>query len=528
MNKVLKLAFKPVDYILNWPEKDNKFLQGVYGPVQEEVTTQECEVVGELPEAVFGEFARNGPNPRFVPKGGYHWFDGDGMVHAVRLKSSGSASYSNRYVKTNVLKVAEQAGEAVGVKMGDMADRLFLPKMMLYNLKVKLGLVPDFLGMHEANANTSLVFHAGRLMALCEGGLPYALRVMCEGVIETLGVLSFDGKMQTSFTAHPKKDVSTGKLYGFGYQMDKKPYLTMYVLDAEGKLERQFPIDVERPTLMHDMAITENHAIFLDLPLVFKPENMVKGVFPIVFDDKQYARMGVLPLNATDDSSIRWFDMPEAFVAFHVLNAWEEKVQVDGTTNAVLKVVTCDMFELDLDQKALNQRQKEGAIPRPHTTTINLDTGKVTRACIIPHPPKEGLDFPQLNRAMVGRENRYGFFVGFDAMEGLPTAIVKLDLKATTPETAEVGRIDLGDWAGGEALFVPKHGEGMGEGEEDDGFLVSFTSPVDVGNSELRVWDAKTMNPDPLAIVKLPARVPLGFHAIFLAEADLAAQKPDQ
>lgn len=45
----------------------------MFAPVQEEVTTQECEVVGELPEAVFGEFARNGPNPRYAPKGGYHW-----------------------------------------------------------------------------------------------------------------------------------------------------------------------------------------------------------------------------------------------------------------------------------------------------------------------------------------------------------------------------------------------------------------------------------------------------------------------
>ena len=41
---------------------------------------------------------------------------------------------------------------------------------------------------------------------------------------------------------------------------------------------------------MHDMAITENYAIFLDLPMVFKPENLVKGGFPIVFDSKQYAR----------------------------------------------------------------------------------------------------------------------------------------------------------------------------------------------------------------------------------------------
>lgn len=59
------------------------FLQGLYAPVSEEIS-KECEVVGELPEAVCGEFARVGPNPRFIPTGGYHWFDGNGMVSGFR------------------------------------------------------------------------------------------------------------------------------------------------------------------------------------------------------------------------------------------------------------------------------------------------------------------------------------------------------------------------------------------------------------------------------------------------------------
>lgn len=48
----------------------------------------------------------------------------------------------------------------------------------------------------------------------------------------------------------------------------------------------------------------------------------------------------------------------QAFMAFHVLNSWEEKVEVEGTTNSVLKVVTCDMFEFDLDQNELNNIQE--------------------------------------------------------------------------------------------------------------------------------------------------------------------------
>lgn len=41
---------------------------------------------------------------------------------------------------------------------------------------------------------------------------------------------------------------------------------------------------------MHDFAITENYAIFLDLPMVLKPGNFLKGAFPIVFDKTLGAR----------------------------------------------------------------------------------------------------------------------------------------------------------------------------------------------------------------------------------------------
>ncbi|CAN0407534.1 unnamed protein product, partial [Ectocarpus sp. 8 AP-2014] len=244
--------------------------------------------------------------------------------------------------------------------MGDLSSKLSVPKLLLSTLKEKLGVLPDFRTLRETSANTSLEFHAGRLMALQEAGVPYALRVMCDGVIETLGRTSFEGKLETPFTAHPKKDPATGKLYGFGYQMQGNPFLTMYVLDADGNIERQFPVDVGRATAMHDFAISENYCVFLDVPLVFKGENLLKGKFPLVYDDTLGARMGVLRLDATDASGIQWFDMPECFMTFHVVNAWEEQVEANGTTTTVLKVVTCDMFELSLDQNDLNQETTAG------------------------------------------------------------------------------------------------------------------------------------------------------------------------
>ena len=71
------------------------------------------------------------------------------------------------------------------------------------------------------------------------------------------------------------------------------------------------------------------------------------------------------------------------------------------------------------------------SMPQPHTTTLNLATGTASRASLLPLPPTEGLDFPQLRRSLVGRKNRFGYCTAFDRA-GFPTAVVKLDLQART------------------------------------------------------------------------------------------------
>ena len=80
-----------------WPV--NLFLQGNFAPIHEEITADNLPVIGTLPPEPDGMFVRNGPNPQFPPLKHYHWFDGDGMLHGVRLQG-GRASYRNRYVRT--------------------------------------------------------------------------------------------------------------------------------------------------------------------------------------------------------------------------------------------------------------------------------------------------------------------------------------------------------------------------------------------------------------------------------------------
>ena len=92
------------------------YADGVYARVDEELEVHDLAVVGEIPAALDGMFVQNSPNPYFPPKGAYHWFDGDGMVHAVQLRD-GRATYRNRYIDTAGLQADQAAGEALTLSL---------------------------------------------------------------------------------------------------------------------------------------------------------------------------------------------------------------------------------------------------------------------------------------------------------------------------------------------------------------------------------------------------------------------------
>ena len=85
-----------------------------------------------------------------------------------------------------------------------------------------------------SHGNTSLVFHAQKLMALEEGGLPYQLRTACAALLDTIGQVSFGGKLQHAFTAHPKVDADSKYMFSFGYSVESKPYCMRSVYDPAG------------------------------------------------------------------------------------------------------------------------------------------------------------------------------------------------------------------------------------------------------------------------------------------------------
>nr|AYK03324.1 carotenoid cleavage dioxygenases 1 [Camellia sinensis] len=513
--------------VIDWLEKlivklmydtsqPHHYLAGNFGPVHDETPPcKDLTIQGYLPECLNGEFVRVGPNPKFTPVAGYHWFDGDGMIHGLRIKD-GNATYVSRYVRTSRLKQEEFFGGSKFMKIGDLKGFFGLLMVNMQMLRAKLKVLDVSYG--TGTGNTALIYHHGKLLALSEADKPYALKVLEDGDLQTLGMLDYDKRLAHSFTAHPKVDPFTGEMFTFGYS-HTPPYITYRVISKDGFMHDPVPITIPEPIMMHDFAITENYAIFMDLPLFFKPKEMVKeNKLIFTFDATKKACFGVLPRYAKDELLIKWFELPNCFI-FHNANAWEEGDEV--------VLITCRLENPDLDMVNGPVKEKlENFGNELYEMRFNMKTGLASQRKL----SAPAVDFPRVNESYTGRKQRFVYATTLDSIAKV-TGIIKFDLHAE-PESGKTkfevggniqGIFDLGPHRfGSEAIFVPRD-PGV-TSEEDDGYLIFFVHDEVTGKSAVNVIDAKPMSADPVAVVELPHRVPYGFHALFVTEEQLQEQ----
>ncbi|XP_047315751.1 carotenoid 9,10(9',10')-cleavage dioxygenase 1 [Impatiens glandulifera] len=491
------------------------YLSGNFAPVDETPPCKDLPVVGYLPDCLNGEFVRVGPNAKFAPVAGYHWFDGDGMIHGLRIKD-GKASYVSRYVKTSRLKQEGFFGGSKFMKIGDLKGFFGLIMVNIQLLRAKLKVLD--LSYGNSTANTALVYHHGKLLALSEADKPYVLKVLEDGDLQTVGLLDYDKRLSHSFTAHPKVDPFTGEMFTFGYS-HTAPYVTYRVISKDGFMHDPVPITIPAPIMMHDFAITESYAIFLDLPLYFKPKEMVKeNKLIFSFDETKKARFGVLPRYAKNELLIKWFELPNCFI-FHNANAWEEGDEV--------VLIACRLEKPDLDMISGSVKGKlDNFSNELYEMRFNMKNGLASQRKL----SAPSVDFPRVNESYTGRKQRYVYGTVLNSIAKV-TGIVKFDLEAepeSEKENIEVGGnvlglFDLGpNRFGSEAVFVPRQ-PGI-TSEEDDGYLIFFVHDEVTGKSAINVLDAKTMSSEPVAVVDLPHRVPYGFHAFFVTEEQLQEQ----
>jgi len=448
------------------------YLAGNFAPVEDEADHPELAVTGAIPSVLSGLYLRNGPNPMFEPRGRYHWFDGDGMLHGIRLQG-GRASYRNRWIRSRGLEAEVRAGRALYGGLGEWSP----PE-------------PEALaaaGPVKNTANTHVVRHAGRILCLMEGALPTAVTPG----LETLGEVDFGGRLGGAFTAHPHVDPDTGEMLAFSYL----PTLRYLRVSAAGELLQCEEIPVPKPTMMHAFAATRRHVLFFDSPAVIDLGRYGAGGPLVQWEPEHGARVGVLPREGPADA-IRWLEIEPGYV-LHFLNAWEQdaRIVVDG----------CRFRRMDFGFGDASIPDPDGFLTRFH---LDLDAGTVRQERLAELPG----EFPRVRGDLEGRRHRYGSAATF--ARGLPDgprfdSVTVYDLEGKHERTHVLAPGEIA----GEPVWAP---DPTGSAENDAWILV-LVSDAEGAHSDLLILDAHDLAET--ARVHLPRRIPFGFHGTWLADA---------
>ncbi|XP_047978502.1 probable carotenoid cleavage dioxygenase 4, chloroplastic [Salvia hispanica] len=487
----------------------NHVLSGSLAPVSELPPTPCTVTEGSLPPCLDGAYIRNGPNPHFTPKSRpYHFLDGDGMLHVIKISQGKPPTFCCRYVSTHKHAAERDAGYPFvpSVFSSFTCTAASTARAALLAARVISGqLDPANCGFGAAN--TSLALISGRLFALCESDLPYAVELTAEGDLKTLGRHGFGSAADDPFstmTAHPKIDPITGEAFAFAYNI-APPFLTFFRIDSGGRKRTNVPIfSMESFSCAHDFAVTANYAVFFDIQITANPWWILRGRPPMGADTAKVARLGIIPRYAEDEKDMRWIEAPELNV-LHCVNAWEEDDDAAAITMVVSNATSVENVLERIDLAELKMEK----------ITVNLETATLERRQL----SKKPLDFAVINPAYAAKENRYVYAVILGKQTGI--GVVKLDLSMEGGEECTVASRLYGPGCyGGEPFFVARDPENSAA-EEDDGYLVTYVHDENAQESKFLVMDAKSSTLDIVAAVKLPQRVPGGFHGLFLSELEL-------
>lgn len=486
----------------------NPYLEGFLAPVRAEVTATDLRVTGRIPEHLDGRYLRNGSNPvAEVDPATYHWFSGDGMVHGVALRDGKAQWYRNRWVRS--LSVCATLGESAPARLDSRA------------------------GILSLGANTNVMSHAGRTLALVEGGVAnYELT----DELDTVGTCDFDGTLYGGYTAHPHRDPKTGELHAVSYSFARGRTVQYSVIDTQGHARRTVDIAVNGSPMMHDFSLTDKYVVIYDLPVTFDPmlvleksipswlslptrlvvQSLVGRVrvpgpiaaimnrlpahtdqMPYAWNPDYPARIGVLPREA-GGGTVRWFEIEPCYV-YHPLNAYSE--MRDGHEVLVLDVVSYPrMFDHD--------RHGPGdTLPTLDRWTVDLTTGAVTTTCRDDRPQ----EFPRIDESLLGTKHRFGYTVGVRgfgdeaSQSSVSSSTVSLYKHDYANDSSTVAPLDP-EVQLGEMCFVANPSARA----EDDGILMGFGYHSGLDEGQLMMLDAQTL--ESVATVHLPQRVPMGFH----------------
>lgn len=421
------------------------------------------------------------------------------MLHSISISDASDSYvvYKNRFVHTERYLVESDFQNKVLPPFMD-AFSPFGQLVAQYRVWIRgAAKVPN-----DNAANTALVWHNNKLLALYETELPTRIEVPS---LDTLGVFDFNNalKARDNVTAHPITDPDTGDMIFFGYRIAERPtaFLHYGIFDKHGKavLHVNFD-DMPFSTMHHCFAVTKNYTIFMLFPLYFGKENIMDGLPPVAFHKNRPTKFAVIRRYHNKNDPIQWFEFESCYM-FHIFNAFEqdEQIVIQGCATKDFNLDFTSEFKPVIKEFRINLKTKACQVqPLRFKAVDNSNAEAVEIPC----------EFPVINADYATKKHRYGY-AGYISQQGI-NAVIKVDFEQMTYQML------MNEGAAGEYVYIPK----VNAQTEDDGYLCSFVYHQQDNASTFQLVDAKELGKT-VTKVKMPRRVPAGFHGIYVTNEQM-------
>jgi carotenoid cleavage dioxygenase-like enzyme len=454
------------------------YLQGNYAPVEEErdLGEDQLTVEGKIPAKLKGAFMRDGANVAYQPNDYVYPLDGDGMVHAVYF-NEGHVEYKNRWVETNHLKTEQKFDRMIYGSVGKIVE---VPQDV-----IDAGGEPSPV---RNTANTNVLYHGGKLVAMWEGGFPHLLN----NDLSTVGLYDYEGALQPgdAMTAHPKVCPDTGQLVSCTQRWESPNYWVQ-IFDANAKHMKTIPVELDRKGIIHDLQITENYVIIFYAPAFHSLEKAMKGEDPFMWEPELGMKIIVIP---RDGNSKNMVFETDPFFSWHFCNGFERGGEI------VIDYVWISSIPFGKGQGTGIEKQPR----RMYRMTLDLATRKVVSN---EQFSDVFCEFSRVDERRMGKDYRYGFAASSNRDWGDAhgyNCTGRYDF-----QTGETKLWEFGEEANaGEPVYVAN----PDSDREEDGWVMCFVYNPGEG-AFLSILSAGDFDNGPVAKVRIPGRVPNGFHA---------------
>ncbi|MGX7894584.1 carotenoid oxygenase family protein [Tsuneonella sp. HG222] len=402
-------------------------------PRQLETDLHDLEVEGEIPADIDGAFFRAVPDNAHAPM-----FDDDialnhdGMIAKFDI-GGGKVDFAIRYVETERYLAEKKAGRALfGRYRNPFTDD------------------PSVEGVDRTVANTTPVWHAGRLFMTKEDGRGYEID---PHTLRTAGKWDYQGKLKSeTFTAHPRIDPETGEMFFFGYEAGGlcDPNVAYCIADKDGDLIKEQWFEQPYLSTIHDFVITEKYAIFPIFPTLADLDRIKAGGAHWAHHQDKPSWIGIMPRYG-DVSEMKWIEGPVGVSCFHEVNGFDDgdKVHLDlclTDTNAFAFMREAGGIERD-------QQTLKGAITR---WTIDMSKDEPVLESSDIGPPG---DLCRVCDADQGRPYDRCWYLSMNPQGGPPMVggPVGVNMNALIRFEPETGRVDLMGVPPGAAISEPAY-----------------------------------------------------------------------